>query len=305
MNRNRQIKKITDAAIFISITILCEFIARITGGMYGSIFYYLLPIPMILYYFKHKDFKYLFGMFVSIVIISFIVLNPFEVLLICIPSLITGILMILLMRNKKHVFLIITLASASFLLFDIINTYALSYVFNLNVIEELKLMANEISKILPFGNESASYFAALLIGVYPSILFLTSVMGTIICYFLSILLIRRLNIDASFTYNKKMFVTPKFIVFAYIIAFILTIISLANINYSNDVIYFLECVILNVFAVLSFLFVFLGLVFIGRYSKIKQKPYIYVFAIVLLFILPVIHIILGIVYIFKQNYLLY
>ena len=82
---------------------------------------------------------------------------------------------------------------------------------------------------------------------------------------------------------------------AYVFVAILMILSVFSIQYVDDTMFIICSIIMNIGAVFSLLMILQGIVYVARYSRLKNARWVYILAIISLFFCPFIVIIIGVI----------
>ena len=92
---------ICEAGLYTALYAVFMYIFRASGGMLESLFFFILPFPMILFYFRY-NFRHSITLFIAVNIVTFLI-SPLSALFYILPSGILGILYGYLKKNNKKV----------------------------------------------------------------------------------------------------------------------------------------------------------------------------------------------------------
>lgn len=294
--KHQEIKLITDGAIIVAIYAVFLLCSRFFSGFLEEFLYFIIPLPLTIYGYKYH-FKNSIIVSIATSLLSFIVINPLSTIFYVIPTLVIGIIYSeLLKRNSKtlveFIFLIV-----SFLIISLLTMVFFGYLFNYDIIEDTKVLAEQIINLftlLGIKEERLVFIKSLIISLIPCIILLTSIMESILLMIISKIMLYKMNLKNSISLKIRfsMSFMPQIIGYIYIIFFILMAFAFTQIPLENNL-YILYSIIANIGIVFSFLMIYQGLFFLLEYSKIKQNKVYYILGIICVFIFPILVIFIG------------
>ena len=300
MDTNLKIKKITDGAIITALYAVLFLASRFIGGLLEGYLYFLIPIPLIVYGYKY-DLIGAITTSVAILVVSFLVIpQPISVLFYVLPGLIGGTIIPLIMKSKKGIFVEIGISSLISLVVNVLASVIFGYLFNYDIIEDTLLFVEQIVSMLNdigLNNFSVTLLESLMVSILPSVLIITSLVEGFVIYLLSHMLLIRLKLESKFEFRSLLSIEncPTPVGIAYVFVAILMILSVFSIQYVDDTMFIICSIIMNIGAVYSLVMILQGIVYIARYSRLKNARWVYILAVISLFFCPFIVIIIGVI----------
>lgn len=294
--KHQEIKLITDGAIIVAIYAVFLLCSRFFSGFLEEFLYFIIPLPLTIYGYKYH-FKNSIIVSIATSLLSFIVINPLSTIFYVIPTLVIGIIYPeLLKRNSKTLVEFIFLI-ASFLIISLLTMVFFGYLFNYDIIEDTKVLAEQIINLftlLGIKEERLVFIRSLVISLIPCIILLTSIMESVLLMIISKIMLYKMNLKNSISLKIRfsMSFMPQIIGYIYIIFFILMSFAFTQIPLENNL-YILYSIIANIGIVFSFLMIYQGLFFLLEYSKIKHNKVYYILGIICVFIFPILVIFIG------------
>lgn len=295
--KHEKIRVITDGSIIVAFYALFLLCSRLLGIM-EDFLYFMIPIPLSIYAYKYQ-LKNSLLVAISTVLISFIIINPLSALFYVLPTVLVGLIYPEMLKRKIKFRYVIIFLTFIFLLISTLTMVVFGYLFNYDIVEDTKLLAESILSLFSFLGLNSQYFKAILIALIPSILILTSIMEAILLDFIVKIVLKRLKLNTDlYSYQFSIDFLPSIIGYIYIIVFILMIFSIWQIPLNTDLFY-LYSIILNIGIIFSFFMIYQGLYFLFHYAKMKKKSFICFLGIISVIIFPLGIIVIG----FLQNIL--
>ena len=300
MDTNLKIKKITDGAIITALYAVLFLASRFISGLLEGYLYVLIPIPLIVYGYKY-DLIGTITTAVAVLVVSFLTITqPISVLFYVLPGLIGGIIIPLVMKSKKGMLVEIGISSLVSLVVNVLASVLFGYLFNYDVIEDTLLFVEQIVLMLKdFGidNFSVTLLKSLMVSVLPSVFIITALVEGFVIYLFSHLLLIRLKLESKFEFRSILSIEncPKFIGITYIFVAFLMILSIFNIQFADDNMFVIYSIILNLGSVFSVLMILQGIIYVARFSKVKNARWVYILAVISVFFCPIIIIVIGVI----------
>lgn len=300
MDTNLKIKKITDGAIITALYAVLFLASRFIGGLLEGYLYFLIPIPLIVYGYKY-DLIGALTTAIAILVVSFLVIpQPISVLFYVLPGLIGGTIIPLAMKSKKGIFVEIGISSLISLVVNILASVIFGYLFNYDIIEDTLLFVDQIVVMLGdlgINNFSVTLLESLMVSILPSVFVITALIEGFVIYILSHMLLIRLKLESKFEFRSLLLIEncPTPIGVAYIFVAMLMILSIFNIQSADDTMFIIYSIILNLGAVFSLLMILQGIVYVARYSKVKNARWVYILAVISVIFFPFIVIAIGVI----------
>lgn len=293
--KHEKIRVITDGSIIVAFYALFLICSRLLGIM-EDLLYFIIPIPLSIYAYKYQ-LRNSVLVAISTVLISFIIINPFSALFYVLPTILIGLIYPEMLKRKIKFKYVMIFVSLSFLLISLLTMVIFGYLFNYDIVEDTKALADSIISLFSFLGFNSQYFKAILIALIPGILILTSIMEAVLLDFIVRIVLKRLKFNTDFySFQFSIDFLPSIIGYIYIVIFALMIFSIWQIPLNNNL-FFLYAFILNIGIFFSLFMIYQGLYFIFQYAKMKRKSLIYFLGISFTILFPLGIILIG----FLQN----
>ena len=307
MNK-KKINMITEASLFTAIYGIFMLFLRSGGGFFESIFFFIMPFPMILFSLRH-NMKSSFILLISSAILGLLI-SPLSMIFYIIPACILGILYSYFkMKNKSEVLqILITIIGCFFV--NLLTMHLFAGVFNYDIYDDFGSTINSILKLFDniFDSQLASnklkFYIDLLV---PSIILITSMLEGYLMHLVSSKLLDK------FKYKQRKII-PFFLLQLPIWLGLLSVFFVAIgvfififVNEDNGIIFDLSSYCLSLsFIGYSLLFI-QGIAFIGCLTLYRNMQKWFILILLLSLLLNILVIIFGIVAIFndKRDKLLY
>lgn len=302
-NSSYKIRQITDAAVVAAIYAIFLLISRLTGSLLESDLFFIMPLPIAIYAFKY-DLKTTLIPFVSTIIFAFFLCsNPLNALVYVLPGLITGTLHGGFLAKTKinkllNIFILTILTSIT----EVLSAVVLSSMLGVeNIFDSIAYMINFLNDMLTKMNISSfntSLLQSLLQGLIPSIILIISLMDAVVFYLCFMLFVQRTKINKeNFNFADKFnFKGPSPILgICYILIVIISIFSISFYTKMQGFLYVLATIFINLFIILSFVFLYYGYKFLILMARIYNKKWLIIVAILSVFILSPFVVILGVI----------
>lgn len=174
---NKSVKMICEAGLYTAIYAAFMYIFRAGGGMLESLFFFILPFPMILFYSRY-NLKNSITLFIAMMIVTFLI-SPLSSLFYVFPAGILGIIYGYLKKNNKNEVIQIFTAILCCFIVNTLTMYVFASVFKYNIYEDFGPTINSILSLIDsiFKTNLASvkldFYITLLV---PSLLLITSLL---------------------------------------------------------------------------------------------------------------------------------
>lgn len=302
-NSSFKIRQITDAAVVVAIYAILLLISRLTGSLLESDLFFIMPLPIAIYAYKY-DLKTTLIPFASTTIVSFFLCsNPLNALVYVLPGLITGSLhggfLVKTKINKGLNIIILTILSS---ITEVLSAVVLSNMLGVeNIFDSITYMINGLNDILSKMNISdfnTNLLQSLLQGLIPSIILIISLMDAVVFYLLFMLFVQRTKINKdNFNFSDKFnFKGPSPILgICYILIAIISIFGISFYAKTTGFLYVLATIFINLYIILSFVFLYYGYKFLILLARIYNKKWLIIVAILSVFILLPFVVILGVI----------
>ena len=300
MNTNAKIRKITDGAIITALYAVMFLASKFIGGLLEGYLYFIIPIPLIVYGYKY-DLVGSITTSIATLAVSFLTIpQPISVLFYVLPGLIGGIVMPLVMKSKRGILLEIGISSLVSLVVNLLASVLFGYLFNYDIIEDTFLFVDEIVVMMEeFGINyfSITLLKSLMVSFLPSVFVITALVEGLVVYLLSHLLLIRLKLESKFELKSFFAIEncPPIIGIIYIFTTILMFISILNISNSDNNMFIVYSIVLNLGVIFSLLMLIQGILYVAKYSKLKNARWVYIIAIISVIFCPYIMVIIGVI----------
>ena len=297
MNRTNQVNQITEGAMIVALIGSVLILDRYFAGLIESFFFWLIPIPLAVYAVKH-GFRNTLVVTAALIIVAFM-LATWQMFVLVIFSVMTGIIYGSFVRKDYRVLIVITLTFLVTYSYQYLSTYLLASFFNYSLDAEIEELANlflylpQIYRLIPNidKNQLLSFFRLLM----PIVILIISAVQTYLTHILTSLILLRLQI-------KKVVIVPlnalKISKSTGLVALIIMIggywLYALNMN-NNSGAFFLIIALFNTMLFLTF-----GMVLVNIYSASRNNVILPFVSVFLLFLAPYIIIILGIIDVFTN-----
>ncbi len=302
-NSSYRIRQITDAAVVVAIYSILLLISRLTGSLLESDLFFIMPLPIAIYAYKY-DLKTTLIPFASTSIIAFFLCsNPLNSLVYVLPGLITGSLhggfLVKTKINKGLNIIILTILTS---ISEVLSAIVLSNMLGVeNIFDSITYMINALNDILNKMNISdfnTNLLQSLLQGLIPSIILIISLMDAVVFYLCFMLFVQRTKLNKdNFNFTEKFnFKGPSYwLGISYIIIAITSIVSISFYVKIQGFLYVLATIIINLYIILSFVFLYYGYKFLILLARIYNKKWLIIVAILSVFLLLPFVVILGVI----------
>ena len=307
MNK-KKLNVITEASLFCAIYAIFALIARSGGGFLESLFFFVLPFPMIFFSLRN-DLKSSFLLMISSLILG-VLISPLSAIFYIFPSCLIGILYAHFKKKNKSELIQILITIGGCFVVNLLTMHLFAGVFNYDIYDDFGGTINAILRLIDnlFKTNLASnkliFYIDLLV---PSIILVTSMMEGYLMHLVSSLILDKLRYKQRKNLPFFLFQLPIWLGVLSIFFTIIGFLILTLVNKDNGFVFDLYSYILAM-SFISYLLLFIqGIAFIACLLLSKNKGKMFIFALLISLLLNILVIIFGIIAIFndKRDNLLY
>ena len=293
----RNINQITEGAMIVGLIGIIMILDRYLVGLVESFFFWALPIPLALYAVKH-GFRNAVVLATSLIIVAFL-LATWQMLVLIVFSIMTGVIYGSLIKKEVPLAWVLLVTFVITYAYQFLSTYLLAAFFNYNLDAEINSLAQffinlpQVIKFFPKidRNQLLNFFRLLM----PIVVLVISVVQTYLTHFLTSILLIRLNI-------KRVEIIPiNQARISKVMGLQALILMLAGYwFYSHGKNQNIQNIALIIALINTMVFLTFGMILVNVYSAYKDYLLLPFISVFLLFLMPYIIILLGIVDIFTN-----
>lgn len=302
MNRKKQIKSITEAAVFVALYCLIAILTRYIITGVDSFIYYIYPLPLAIYSARTKV-TYSIAAGFAVVVLSFLFTNPIYVLMLMIPNVLIGLTMGILERQSNTKIINYLTVFIISLIANFISVYAYELITGISYFQDItNFVTNFFKTFIDLSTESIIQFVTIL-GV--TVLLIDALIKTLFLYVLFTIIVQRLKLIDNYKPNFKIPLRYSYLLsIIYIVLLVIGIIlSKQLINIESIFLEIIYIFILSSILMLSFYFLYQVSFFFRIIFRNKSNIF-FIIIILMVFILFPLSIILGIILnLINWNYL--
>jgi hypothetical protein len=284
----KKVRYITDAAMITAVVIAILLLSEFTGLELEESFFFLLPAPMALYALLHGP-KKTFIPAISISLLAMIIHSPIHGLIFVAPSCFVGVLYGFFLDKKYPEIVRISIAIVGALIVNVLTSFIFSeLLFGITIIEDTRAIVLQLIGFLSFANFSdqfKSLLEALMIGLIPALIAVTSILEGLLAHVVTIFLANRIakTNELGIFRGLRVFL-PRCMTYGLLPIMVVSIVFLPNyVAISGVGKVFLVIGINLSFAAMAF-YAFEGLATAGLYFHRQGKPGLYVIAVIVLIV---------------------
>lgn len=297
MNSKEKTKMITDGALISSIYLVFLLLSRFMFSLEEMLFF-LIPLPLSVFAFKYSFTKSLIPL-ISITVLSFILINPLNALFYIMPGLLIGSILGQLMKKDCRFIFKLFVVFLGALLVNLLTSVVFAKLLDYDLFEDMALMAKEIENIflsLNLNIINFTLFNALLTGLIPSIIVVSSLLEAVVIIFLGNILFAKLKLTVMKKYHViSVNSLPRIIGVIYIALFIGVIVIIPNYLQSDGYFRIFYNIVINIMLLSSLIMIYQGVLVLLQLSIVMKKRWVYIVGCLSIFIFPPFTIILGLI----------
>lgn len=279
----KQVRTVTEGAMMLAMVGLFLYINRLTGHTLDGIISFIMPLPAIFYIAKYGIKQ---GLILSAsILIMGLILADFISLFYVVTAIIVGLSYGYgIYKDKDNGWLLIVTTLVTAVSF-FIEMVLLAKFFGYDFTNEVTTL---VATLREFGVENMpANIETLIISIYPMAMLLAAFAQALITHILAIILLKRLQIKTRSMKTISQIVLPQKLAFVLAVGLFA---NLANILTDNEAIQ----IILTNFATFSiFIFCIDGYIFVLMYSKLINKGYLSLLAVIVFLIMPFVGVSIG------------
>lgn len=302
MNRKKQIKSITEAAVVVALYCLIAILTRYIITGVDSFIYYIYPLPLAIYSARTKV-TYSIAAGFAVVVLSFLFTNPIYVLMLMIPNVLIGLMMGILERQSNTKIINYLTVFIISLIANFISVYAYELITGISYFQDItNFVTNFFKTFIDLSTESINQFVTIL-GV--TVLLIDALIKTLFLYVSFTIIVQRLKLIDNYKPNFKIPLRYSYLLsIIYIVLLVIGIIlSKQLINIESIFLEIIYIFISSSILMLSFYLLYQVSFFFRIIFRNKSNIF-FIIIILMVFILFPLSIILGIILnLINWNYL--
>ncbi|MBS5115954.1 MAG: DUF2232 domain-containing protein [Erysipelotrichaceae bacterium] len=282
MNRKKT-RKIVDGAMITSLFGALFLMDLYLGGIIGYFIYFVLPV-FVVWYCYHYSLKDTFALSIAIVIVTFVVSSPINIVY-AITALLVGMSVGYSLKKENKGSTIFMTTVAFTLISNILMYTVFSKLLEMDLIAEMTETFNTIQAMVPsFTTITLETFLKFI----PLVVFSMAIIESYAMLILMMLILPRLKVPFKYQFNFLMMILPKWFGYISIITIILT-------PFFKEHLFLTYCSTI-VFAIM----VLQGVSVVALYFTVNKKTLLYILSILLVFVpyVAYVYLIIGFIDIF-------
>ena len=249
------VKYLTEAALMTAIVTAVVLLSFYMGGFLESFFFFIIPVPLVIYAKKYGFKKGLIPMF-AIMILSLLI-NPISSLCYVVPACVLGVIYGSFLYDKSYSTRLIACMFTSFVV-SILSMFVFAEAFDYDIMEELQVIINWIFKVFHISVSDEFYTIILYNGI-PSFIFIIAVFEGFLVNYAASFILYRLREVTSFEFSVYAFKVPRPLTIFYLVDAIVCLSCLTLYTKTSGFAFYALTVVGNVFIIISFLLIIQGL----------------------------------------------
>lgn len=301
MNKKR-LNVITEASLFTAIYALFVLVCRSGGGFLESLFFCVIPFPMI-YFSLRNELKSSLLLTISSLILGALI-SPLSTLFYVLPACLIGMFYAYFKKQNKSEISQILITIFGCFIVNLLTMHLFAGVFNYDIYDDFGGTINSILKLIDnlFNSNLASVKLIFYVDLFvPSIILVTSMMEGYLMHLVSSLILDKLKYKQRKNYPFFLFQLPIWLGLVSLVSIIGGIFVLIFVKEDTGIIFNLLSFLLAI-GFIGYLLLFIqGIAFIACLLLANGKQKLFLLILILSLLLNILVIIFGIIAIFNDN----